>query len=169
MNFERLFYDSSRALSDQVTKLIGNDPQKFQQLYEFVISGYSKASERAARSLDVCCEQYAELIYPYLDELVHHSASIKSVTKKRCMMRILTRHPIPENENTLGFLMNHCFGYLEDPKESIAVKVYSMEILYEMSKVIPEIRNELRHLTEENMRYGSAGIRSFGSKILRKL
>ena len=72
-------------------------------------------------------------------------------------------------ENMWEDCLNHCFKYLESGDEPVAIKVFSMTILYNLSNKIPEIKNELKILIENQLPFSSAGYKSRGSKILKKL
>jgi hypothetical protein len=49
------------------------------------------------------------------------------------------------------------------------VKVFGMTVLANLCEKLPELKNELRIIIEDQMPYGSAGFKSRGSKILKKL
>jgi hypothetical protein len=66
-------------------------------------------------------------------------------------------------------LANICFGYLSDPKEPIAVRVFSMTVLANMAKENPELKNEIIPIIEDQLPFGSAGFRSRGTKVLKIL
>jgi hypothetical protein len=54
--------------------------------------------------------------------------------------------------NTLEVeIMNFCFQYLENPKESIAVRAFSMRVLGKLHSKYPEIKEELKTLVEMNL------------------
>ena len=42
-----------------------------------------------------------------------------------------------------GILADHCFNALRSGFSAIAIKAYSMEILYKLSVIYPELANEL--------------------------
>jgi hypothetical protein len=52
---------------------------------------------------------------------------------------------------------------------AIAVKAYSMEILYKLTLIYPELANELSTSIRILMEDGSAGITARGSQIIKKL
>ena len=58
---------------------------------------------------------------------------------------------------------------LSSASESVAVKVYSMEILYQVSQSEPDLKKELADSIEWRLDEENAGFRNKGSKILKKL
>jgi len=66
--------------------------------------------------------------------------------------------------------MNYAFQYLENPKESIAVRAFSMRVLGKLYSIYPEIKEELKTLVEMNLEQNpSPGIENCGNKILKSL
>ncbi|MFC2101250.1 hypothetical protein ACFLRZ_05415, partial [Bacteroidota bacterium] len=88
---------------------------------------------------------------------------------KRAFLKILMNYPKIEDEELLAILMNYCFRYLESHYETVAVKIYSMEILYHISNSVPEIKNELIAIIEEQVRRGTPAIKVTGQRKLKKL
>jgi hypothetical protein len=86
---------------------------------------------------------------------------------KRHTLRMLMHVPLPEEE--LGTLVKTCFEWLVTPSESVAVKVYSMEILYRVSQSEPDLKKELADSIEWRLDEENAGFRNKGRKILKKL
>lgn len=62
-----------------------------------------------------------------------------------------------------------CFKWLVDDRTKPAVKAHCMEILFLLSTREKWIAEELPHIIENQMEYGSPGIRSKGITILKKL
>jgi hypothetical protein len=66
--------------------------------------------------------------------------------------------------------MEACFQFLADPKETIAVRCFSMTVLTNLSKEYPEIKNELRAMIEGILvQKASAGFRTRARKVLIEL
>ena len=86
---------------------------------------------------------------------------------KRNIVRLLQFISIPRSLQ--GKVADICFNYLNNPKEAIAVRVFSMTVLANLSTENPELKNELIPLIEDQLPFGSAGFRSRGIKVLRKL
>jgi hypothetical protein len=77
------------------------------------------------------------------------------------MTRIGTKHH--------GILAEHCFNALRSGFSAIAIKAYSMEALYKLALVYPELANELSATIAMLQGEGSAGIVARGHMILKKL
>jgi len=64
-------------------------------------------------------------------------------------------------------LAYHCFNFVEDPKQAIAIRAFSMHILGEIGCHIAEIRPEVKAIIEYHFANGAAGLRSSGRAVLR--
>ena len=66
-------------------------------------------------------------------------------------------------------LTDHCFNALNSGTSAIAIKAYSMEVLYKLALIYPELANELSASINMLQGEGSAGIILRGRIILKKL
>jgi hypothetical protein len=86
---------------------------------------------------------------------------------KRNTLRVLRYVEIPED--LMGIAADICFKYLLSGKEPVAVKVHAMDVLFNITRKFPELKEELKLAIEDQMPFGSAGFRSRGGKILKSL
>ncbi|MFC2114513.1 hypothetical protein ACFLRI_04120 [Bacteroidota bacterium] len=168
MDFKNLLFDSSKLVADYVVKQIGNDPKKFALLFDFVLENHPRYSARAAGVLYKLDDTYPELILPFLVPIIRN-LSIQNTSILRAFLRILSRHVNQLNEEQFGILLDLSFNILLDPKSEAAHQAYSMHILYEMYKVEPQIKDELRDSIDAILEFTSSGVKNLGKKILRKL
>lgn len=66
-------------------------------------------------------------------------------------------------------VVEKCFDWIIDPKVKVAVKVFSAEILYNLTERFTWIKDELANQIMFLMKNGSAAIQSKGKKILKAL
>ena len=167
MDFESQLVDSSRLIAEMVAENVGENPEHFEKLMVLAFSGKGKISMRASRAAIFCVQKYRHLIDPYLDKIIHMLPEDESVKKN--FMKILAETPLEFNEEQLGILVETCFEMLLDDKSSIANKAYSMELLYKISEIEPDLKTELIAAIEEQIPTGSSGIKTIGRKLLKKL
>src|SRR5690606_24726523 len=97
----------------------------------------------AAWSVSYCAEKFPELITPYVRQMVDYLKTEKIHDSiKRNILRTLQNIDIPVAREE--DLLELCFGYLMDKKEGVAIRVFSMQILANLAKKYPEIKNELK-------------------------
>ena len=78
---------------------------------------------------------------------------------------MLSRMSVPEQEQ--AFLIDLCFRWILDNEETVAVKVYCMQII--ANHLYPELKYELRGVIEDRFSRSSAGFQSRGRKILKMI
>jgi len=146
------------------------NPAIFIKLFQYSNSTDKKLAFRASWTLTKVCDRYPDLIYPYLDQIVGSLGKIDNVSTLRSFLRIISLADIDKiNIRLHGILADFCFNTLNSGFSAIAVKAYSMEILFRLSQIYPELAHELSTSIRILMEDGSAGITSRGRMILRKL
>ena len=146
------------------------NPAIFVKLYEYSFSPDKHLSFRASWTLSKVCDRYPEMIYPYLSQIVDSLSGIDNESVLRSFLRILSLSEIEKIDAVRqGLLADFSFTQLNSGFSAIAVKAYSMEILYKLTLIYPDLANELSTSIRLLMEDGSAGITSRGRMILRKL
>ena len=138
-------------------------------MFELVVNEKPPLNWRAAWVFDICCENNPKLFEPYLVKIIHLLPEVKNDGLKRIFTRMLSRATIPDDEEMLGLLVNTCFNWLNSPLEPVATRVHSMQILYNVSNMLPDLKNELIYSIENFMPEGTGGFKSRGGKLLKKL
>lgn len=160
--------EHSKAQAQKIAHWIGNNKERFAQLVQLFLHDEYRVVQRSAWVISVVCEQFPNLLLPHLPILVKRmSDADMPVAVKRNVVRALQKTEIPEALH--GTVINACFEFLADPKETIAVRAFSMTVLDNLSQFYPDVRQELFTLLEEEMQHQpSAGFRSRAQKILAK-
>ena len=161
--------DSSRALADLTANIIYDNPKMLDNLTELALSEESPYAQRAARVMSICSIQYPELFSPYRQQIIKKMASLRNEAVIRSLLQIYAEIPLVYKQKEKSVLLNICFDLLVAQNTPVAIKVYSMEILYKLSCEIPDIGLELQNIIENQMPFSSAGFKSRGGKILKKL
>lgn len=164
---KELEQNHSKASTLQIVAYIGNDKSKFEELAALFFSKDNRISQRASWPLGYSALAHPELIYPYFEQMIHNLENPIHNAVKRNTIRILGELDIPEP--LLGEAADICFRFLDDPKEAIATRVFSMEVLLNITKKEPDLANELRIVIEDHYDHGSAGFQARGRKILKEL
>jgi len=146
------------------------NPAIFIKLYEYSHSPDKRLAFRASWTLSKVCDKFPELIYPYLSKIVESLNKIDNESTLRSFLLIISLSDLGKiNSRQHGMLADYCFSALNSGFSAIAVKAYSMDILYSLSLIYPELENELAASIRIVMEDGSAGITARGSMILKKL
>ena len=142
--------------------------EHFQELMNCFLSENVRLAQRAAWSVSWAAQKNPVIVQPHIGSLVNqlgktdiHDAVIRN------SMRILEDIEIPAKFH--GEVLNACFNFIQKRETPVAIKAFSLTILFKLSKIYPEIRNELRTIILQNMDYETAAFRSRGKKILAKI
>jgi 8-oxo-dGTP diphosphatase len=140
------------------------------KLVEYSFSNDRKLAFRASWTLSKVFDKYPDLITCDLPRIIDSLEKLDNESVQRSFLRIISLSDI----NTIsvrqhGILAHFCFGILRSGFSSIAVKAYSMEIIYKLAIIYPELGNELSATVKMLQGEGSAGIIARGHKILKKL
>ncbi|HEY3430380.1 MAG TPA: hypothetical protein VGK39_06865 [Cyclobacteriaceae bacterium] len=164
---KEILKEHSKKQTAKVVNYIGNDPQRFKALVKTFLEGPYRITQRAAWPLALCVQDHPNLITPHLKEVLKmlgkpgtHDAV------KRNILRFLQDIDIPRK--FYGFVTDKCFT-LMDPKEPIAVRVFSMTVLSNIVQHEPELKKELKIVIEDQLPYASAGYLSRAKKVLKTL
>jgi len=133
------------------------------------LQGPYRLTQRAAKPLTYCAEQNPELVKPYLNQLlkiVSHQDVAVSISIRRNIVRLLQFVDIPGNLQAKAISI--CFGLLTDPKETIAVKVFSMTVISNLARQHPPLAKELVSILENQLPYASAAYRSRAKRIMAR-
>jgi hypothetical protein len=151
-----------------IIKYIGKDPKRFSLLVSVFLDGPWRITQRASWPMNVLAETHPELFRPHLRKIIQNLSTpgIHDAVKRNTV-RMLQFLDIPPSLQ--GIATNSCFELLQRKTEPIAVKVFSMTVLANLTRQHPELRSELIILIEDMLPYGSAGIVSRGKKILKLL
>ncbi len=160
--------EHSRAQAVKIARYIGDDRVRFKDLIDIYLDGPYRITQRAAWVISICVERYPQLIVPHLTKLINHlSNSGIPDAAKRNTVRILQFVEIPKRN--VGKVATICFKFLQDTREPVAVKVFSMSVLAKIAVVEPALKSELRIIIEDQLPYASAGFRSRARKVLKEI
>lgn len=164
---KELLRGHSKALTDRIVKHVGADTEKFKVLVKVFLEGPHRLTQRAAWPLSYCVRNHPALLHkhykPILTMLVKpgiHDAV------KRNIMRLLQFVDIPKRYQ--GEVIDRCFE-LMNPKEAIAVRVFAMTVLANLTKQHPDLKAELKLVIKDQLPFASAAYLSRSKKILKQL
>lgn len=163
---EEILKEHSKKQAEKIAAWIGTNKSRFSELLQLFLHDEYRVVQRISQVLGKIGEEYPELVAPHLEAIVRRmSHEGVPVAVKRNVVRILQYIEIPEALH--GEVMNTCFNLLADPKETIAVRCFSMTVLHNLSKIYPEIRQELKAVIEDQLENEpTAGFKSRAGKIL---
>ena len=149
---ETILAEHSKANCDRITKWIGDNQQRFDELFHLFLNDEYRVVQRAAWPLSYSVIAHPQLIKKHFTKLISNLKKPKlHDSVKRNTVRLLQYITIPEKFH--GEVMNICFNYISDPQEKIAVKAFALTVLQNLSRQYPYIRKELKVIIEERWDY----------------
>jgi hypothetical protein len=166
---DQLLAEHSKKNTQLICSFIGTDVDKMKELMDCFFSNEYRISQRAAMAVSECFDQHPHLLLPYLAEMcaildredVH-------IALTRNTVRIFQFVQLPAKLQAKVF--DQCLGFLQSPQYPVAVKAFSMTVLYNICKEFPELKAEVIPVLEQEMAYAEKpGILSRGRKIMKQL
>jgi len=162
-----ILLEYSKAHTVRIARQIGPSQESFDELMKLFLGNEYSVTQRAAWVVSHCADEYPWLIEPHIKSLLLNLQQSISDPVKRNTLRVLRYVDIPED--LMGLAAELCFKFLQSGKEPVAVKVHSMDILFNIVKKFPELKEELKFSIKDQMPFGSAGFKNRGGKILKAL
>jgi hypothetical protein len=171
MNIHKELLKEKKHSKEQALKISAfacSSPERFEELMRCFLSNEYRLAQRAAWSVSWAAQNDPQLIKPYIKDLVaqlsrkdvHHAVIRNGV-------RILQQVEIPQPLH--GELMNNCFRLIESPLTPAAIKAFSLTTVFNLSKLYPEIKQELKLIIEERWNDETAAFKTRAKKILKAL
>lgn len=165
---EAIRLEHSKKNCRKITAWIGDQQARFDQLMDIFLGSDYCDSQRAAWPLSESVIAHPSLVKKHLKALIRNlDRPAQHEAVKRNTVRILQYINIPRSLQ--GRIMDKCFHYLTDPLEKPAVKACSLTVIYQLSKIYPEISNELRTIIQQQWDQESKAFRSRAKAILKLL
>jgi len=147
-----------------------SNPVLFRKLIDFTEDKDPRIVFRSSWALTKVCDTNPSLFNNFLPVIIRKLLMCNNESAKRSFLKILTLTGTTSlSESDRGQLTEVCFSLLRTKESAIAVKAYSMDVLYEISHDYPDIIHELAAALSMIPDDGSAGIKSKSRSLLKKL
>jgi hypothetical protein len=155
----------SKVVATRIAHYACTSEDTFRELMDCFTSGEYRLAQRASYCVGIACDERPELIEPYIGTLVAYlrRTDVHDAVIRDCV-RTLQHVEIPEEFH--GEVIDACFGFLHDRQAPIAVRTFSLTVLYNLGKIYPEINPELKFLIETSIEFETPAFISRGRKIL---
>ncbi|SDR85343.1 hypothetical protein [Gramella sp. MAR_2010_147] len=169
--------DSTLATREAAAHFILKHPQYLPQTITIITEKKKDLSLKALMALEILSRNNFKNIQRYTPELVHSGKLYNDSASRRYLSKIygkaiLACSDMKYNYNLTSVLKKEIielsFLWLIS-KEETAVKVFSMQNLYDLRNEQPWISEELKAIIEKEFPVSSQGFKPRATKILRKL
>jgi hypothetical protein len=138
------------------------------ELMDIALHGNNRQSWRATWIADKVNEQQPGVIEPWIAPMTEALKGLNHSGKKRQFLKLISLYPLSvENQS---FLIDYCLHILDGTGEPPAVKAHAMQILYNISEIQPDLKEELLEIMEFLIEIQeSPGIQARARKLAEKL
>lgn len=165
---EEILKEHSKENAVRIAEYACTSKKNFSELMKCFLNDEYVVAQRAAYSVTKAVKQNPQSIHPYLKDVIKqfdrtdvHGAVIRNT------VNILELIDIPEELH--GEVLNRCFSFVENPATEIAVKASSLTVLFNLTKIYSEIKQELKLIIEERWDTETAAFKARGRKILNHI
>ena len=146
------------------------NPTVFRKLFGYSFSDDKKLAFHASWALAKVVDNRPDLFQDYLPQIVESLEKLGNESTLRSFLRILAFSDISRlGSRNHGLLADYCFSALRSGTSAIAVKAYSMDIIYRLALIYTGLIHELAATINMLHGEGSAGIVARGNIILKRL
>jgi hypothetical protein len=160
--------EHTKANTLKIVNWIGDNQKRFDELFNLFLNDEYRVVQRAAWPLSYCVMANPQFIKKHFGKLLNNlkKAGLHEAVKRNTV-RLLQYITIPVKFH--GDVMNICFDYISSPTEKPAIKAFSLTVLSNLSKLYPEIKQELKTIIEDRWDYETAAFKSRAKKILASI
>lgn len=152
----------------QISVFIGNDKKRFGELMKIALGSDLDLAAKASWAAIHTADKNQELLNPWIQKMIHHLKTCKHHSIRRNFLRLFENITIPEKYQSE--LLDICYEFLLSSKETIAVRVFSMTAILNITLLHPDLKNELQLVVEELLINEKApAIQSRGKRTLKIL
>ena len=139
-------------------------------LVDFCFSKDSTLAFRASYCITRAEEKAPGLTREYYPLYAESLQILDNESVIRAFLKMLNSWDYNElDEKYHGIIADNCFRWLNNKESAIAIKAYSMEAVFKLTRIYPELQNELSASIMHLMQDGSAGIKARGKQILKMM
>lgn len=139
------------------------------ELVALVLINEDVLSSRASWVLWHCNDIDSELIIPFYSKLILNMRNkTLHYSTVRNTLRLFQKEKVPKKHE--AFMLDLCYGYIKNPHEAIAIRAFSITIIYNICKFYKELFFEFSLvLSQINQPNESAGMKSKIKNTLRDI
>lgn len=136
-------------------------------LMECFFSDEVRECQRAAWPVGMISERSPELLVPYLQSMLDNLDVAPHDAVVRNTLRAWQFMDFPEEIESE--IYDKCLAYLSDPSYAVAISVFGMTVCANIAMKYPDLKEEVIAAIDYRLPHGSAGMRSRGMKLRKKL
>ena len=162
-----LLAGNNRYNMDLINDHVGANQELFDKLIKIMLHASTPIPQRAAWAMTTIVDRNPCLAFKQLNKLIDAMPTFKHQALTRSLLRVLCQVDIPNDK--MGILFDQCFRLLNDTKQPAAIRVFAMQVLYNIAEREPELKPELKLIIETQLENSSPGLKNRAGKLIAKL
>ncbi len=160
----------SSGEAEWIAASAAEDPVTLARLVEYSNNDDNKLAFHASWIISKLFDKHPDLLYPHFERIIAGIGITSSESSRRSFLRILSLSDFNKiSRKHHGVLADYCLNALNSASSAIAVKAYSMEIIYKLALIYHELSNELAASVNMLNIDSPAGLLARGRIIMKKL
>ncbi|MDP4267018.1 MAG: hypothetical protein Q8880_06255 [Bacteroidota bacterium] len=164
---KQLKTEASKNNTLYVAQTIEEDESRFQDLWNLVLNAPYPINARASWVISVLIENNQKCLEIHHEKFVINIDLYKHRSVLRNMLKVISLINVPQIHH--GIIYDRCINFLTDGFMPVAVKVYSMDILYKIAHGIPELQDELILIFQNEIDRNSVAFAAKARKLIKKM
>lgn len=157
----------SKKNSDYIINCVLNDDTKIVELMECFFSKDLRLCQRASYAVGMISGKKGELLQRYMPLMIRSLDKSLHNALTRNIVRVWQNMDI--HDDFASEIFERCFNYINDSKEAIAVRAFSIEVCLKICKKFPELKFELIEILPLHYENGSPGLKHKIKKAIKEL
>lgn len=150
MDFAKLLYENySKPTCLKIADHIVLNPSEMKDFLKLFNAGNPVLCQRAAWVIRFIGDACPELITKHAVFLISLLQKPMHPAVNRNVLGVFQTAAIPPSQ--MGLLTDLCFAFIKDTKQPVAIRTFSMSVLYNICQSEPELKNELNLIIEDMM------------------
>lgn len=164
---EEILKEHSKSHALKIASYACESKKNFSELMKCFLNEDYRLSQRAAWSVSWAARKKPDFVVPHIKDLVAslHKKNVHDAVIRNAV-RVLQEIDIPEKFH--GRVMEACFQFIEKPSTPVAIKAFSLTVLYNLSRLYPEIKPELKLIIEDAWEHETAAFKARAGKMLKE-
>lgn len=162
-----ILVEHSKKQTKKIADWVCRDKKRFKSLMNLFFYDVPIIVQRSAWIMRFVVEEHRDWLRPYIRKMLFYCREPVHNAVKRNVMYVLQNITLPDK--LLGLAATISFDLLLDMKEPVAVKVFAMSVLYNITLRERGLQSELELCIGEQMELAKPAFRSRGTKILKQL
>ena len=163
---EALLSGFHKTFWEQFSKAHINDNKTIKWLFEFMLECRDRTAQTSSEIIRYMSDLNPQIVEPFVDTLIDKLKTNCHDGVTRCIFRMFQRSAFSEAQT--GNVVVLAYQHLQDRSNAIAIRVFAVTTIYNITKTYPDLYDELVVCISENLSEESAGFRSRAGQIMNR-